>query len=144
MNEMGVTALVHPCYMLWLSSGKHMPQLRSLCLTSMLFTLSIWKRCLERYSLSSPGLLFLNVLFNPDIPDGLSYVRILPWTQAGIFHLRQLVYPVTRSVLSFVDLQAKHQIPTSLLYFYMHFKIFSSLNLPHYLWRNPPILNIMR
>lgn len=35
--ERSVTAPVHPCYMLWPSSDKHMPQLRSICLAPMLF-----------------------------------------------------------------------------------------------------------
>lgn len=67
--EMGVTSPAHPCYMLWPSSDKYMPQLRSVCLAMMLFALLIWKRCSSRYSLSSPCSPFVNILFNPDIPD---------------------------------------------------------------------------
>lgn len=128
--EMGITAPVHPCYMLWPYSAKFMPQLRSLCLAPMLFTLAIWKRCAERFSLSSK----CSPLFNPGIPDGLSYTRMLPWTQAGMFQLRHLVHPATRKLMSFSDLQTKYELPTSLLYSYIQFK--------HFFHSNSPLLSL--
>lgn len=127
--EMSVTAPVHPRYMLWPSTANHMLQLRSICLAPMLFTLSIWKRCSEHYSLSFPCPPLLNVLFNPDIPDSLSYDRMLAWTQAGIFQLRQLVNPVIQHFLSFSDLK-KHQSPKTLFYSYLQFRHFFSSRSP--------------
>lgn len=107
-----------------------MPQLRDLCLAPMLFTLTIWKRCVGKYSLSSPCPLLLNILFNPDIPDSLSYSRRLPWTQAGVFQRCHLVHPVTHIFLSFSDLQSKLQILKSLFYSYLQIKHFLSVRSP--------------
>lgn len=121
---MSVTARVHPCYMLRPSSALHMPQLWKLCLAPMLFTLSIWKRCSERYSLSSSCPPLLNILFNPDIPDSLSYKRMLPWTQAGMFRLCPFVKPATQHLLTFPDLQRMHQIPPKLLHSYLQIRHF--------------------
>lgn len=74
--------------------------------------------------------LMLNVLFNPDIPDSLSYTRMLPWTQAGVFQLYHLAHPVTRVLLSLSDLQSKLQIPKSLFYSYLQIKYFLSVRSP--------------
>lgn len=74
--------------------------------------------------LSFPCPPLLNVLYNLDIPDSLSYNRILPWTQAGVFQLRHLVHPVTRTLLTFTDLQSKYQVPKSLFYSYLQIKHF--------------------
>lgn len=88
-----------------------MPHFRSLCLAPMLFTLSICKRWYEKYSLSSPCPLLLNILFNPDIPDRLSYNCMLPWTHAGVFQLCHLVLLLTHTLLSFAGLQSRYQVP---------------------------------
>lgn len=123
-KEMGITVPAHPCCMLWLSSDKCIPQQYKICLNPMLFTLLIWKRCSSKYSLSSPCSPLVNILFNTEIPDSLSYDSMLPWTQAGIFQLRHLVHPVTRKLLSFSDLQSKHKIPKTLFYSFLQIKHF--------------------
>lgn len=105
-----------------------MPQLRSLYLAPMLFTLTIWRRITEQFPLSSKCSPFMNVLFNLDIPDGLSYMRMLPWTQVGIFQFRHLVHPVIRKLMSFSDLKAKYKLPVSLVYSYIQFKHFFHSN----------------
>lgn len=107
-----------------------MPQLRSLCLAPMFFTLAIWKRCSDRYSLSSPCSPLINILFNADIPDSLSYDRMLHWVWAGIFQLRQLVNPATRHLLTFIDLQEQHQIPKTLFYSYLQIRHFFTTKSP--------------
>lgn len=121
---MGITVPAHPCCILYLSSDKCIPQLRKICLNSMLCTLLIWKRYSSKYSLSSPCSPLVNILFNPKIPDSLSYDSMLPWTQAGTFQLRHLVHPVTRKLLSFSDLQFKNKIPKILFYSFLQIKHF--------------------
>lgn len=76
--KMGITSSVHPCAMLWSALTKHMSQLRNLCLAPMLLTLSICKYCCNKFSLCSPCPPLLNVPLNPDIPDSLLNVRMLP------------------------------------------------------------------
>lgn len=122
--KMGITSPVHPCFMLWPSSSKHLPQLRSILLGPMLFTLSIWKRCSERFSLSSLCPPFSSVLFNPEIPDSLSFEWMLPWTQAGVFHLRHLVNPVTCRCTSFFQISKWN---TRSLRHYLQFKHYFSI-----------------
>lgn len=50
-TEMGITSPIYPCAMLWSAHTKHHSQLRNLCLAPMLFTLSTWKYCCNRFSL---------------------------------------------------------------------------------------------
>lgn len=83
--EMSVTCPVHPCSIIWSALNTSMVHLWGLCLHPMLFTLSIWKKCSQQFSLSFPCPPLLNMLFNPDIPDSLSYTQMYPWTQAGIW-----------------------------------------------------------
>lgn len=116
--EMSITSPVHPCYLLWPSSDKHMPQLRGLCLAPML------------YSLSSPCSPLINLFFNPDIPDSLSYDQMLHWTGAGSFQLRHLVNPASRHLLTFTDLQKQHQFPKTCLYAYLQFRHFFTSKAP--------------
>lgn len=120
--ELSVTSPVHPCSMLWADLTTSLSQLRHIYLGPMLFTLSIWKKCNKGFSLSSPCPPLLNVIFNPEIPDSLSYNNMYPWSQAGIFQLRHPVHPVTRKLLSFQELQTKFDIPKKLLLSYLQFK----------------------
>lgn len=122
---MSVTCPVHPCAMLWSTLDTSITHLRSLCLNPMV-TLSIWKKSLHYFSLSSPCTPLLNVLFNPEISDSLSYSRMYPWSQAGIFQLRNLVHPLTHRLYSFAELQHKFQIPKQLFYTYLQFKHYFS------------------
>ena len=128
--EMSITVPAHPCCMLWPSSDKYMSQLRKVCLNPMLFTLSIWKRCSGKYPLSSPCSPLVNIIFNPEIPDSLSYDAMLPWTKAGVFQLRHLVHPVTRTFLTFSELQSKYKIPKNIFYF-LQIRHFISTRVPH-------------
>lgn len=120
--EMSITRSVHPCAMIWADLNSFIGQLRSICLGPMLFSLAIWKKCSRQFSLASPCPLLLNVLLNPDIPDSLSYSRMLPWTQAGIFQLWNIVHPLTHTLLPFEELQKKHQIPKQLFYSYLQIR----------------------
>ena len=127
--EMEITVPAHPCSLLWPSHDKSFALLKKVCLNPMLFTLLIWRRCSGKFSLSSPCPPLINIIFNPEIPDSLSYDSMLPWTRANIFQLRHLVHPITRTLLSFTDLQSKHKIPKSLFYSFLQIRhFFTSLS----------------
>lgn len=78
---------------------------------------------LYHYVLSlRPDLILPNVRFNPIIPDSLSYAHVSSWAEAGLFHLRQLVHPVTRRFHAFKDLQTTYHIPRHKFFFYLQIK----------------------
>lgn len=83
------------------------------------------------------------MLFNPDIPDSLSYERRLPWIQAGVFQLWHLVNPVTLRFMSFSDLQVKHQVPKKLLYSYLQFKHYFSIKSPSLSLEKPTTFELL-
>lgn len=90
----------------------------------LLFTMSIWQRCVQKYSLSSPCPLLSNILFNPVLPDSLSLGRMWPWLQASLFQLLSLLHHLTRRLQTFATLQDKFGIPHNSLYFYIQVKHF--------------------
>lgn len=128
--EMSITIPAHPCSLLWPSTDKSFAQLRKICLNPMLFTLSIWKKCSGKFSLTSHCSPLINITFNPYIPDSLSYEAMLPWTKAGIFQLRHIVHPITRKILTFSELQSKHGITRNLFYSFLQIQHFFSKKLP--------------
>lgn len=62
---------------------------------------------------------------------------MLPWTQAGIFQLRNLVHPLTHALLPFDEIQRKHQIPKHLFYSYLQIKHYFSTKSPTLTLDNP-------
>lgn len=69
----------------------------------------------EILSLSSPCPALSNVLFNHVLPDSMS----LPWAQATLIQLRNLVHPVAPGLCNLEDLQEKYHIPKQLFLFYL-------------------------
>lgn len=92
--EWGALYPVHPCSLVWPRSLHMDPILKRMCLSPMLFTMSIWCKCALKYTLSSPCPPLSNILFNPVLPDSLSFGCMLPWMQTPLFQLRNLVHPV--------------------------------------------------
>lgn len=86
--------------------------------------------CVTRFSLSMSCPPSSNVLFNPTIPDSLSYARVLPWAEEGLFQLHQFVHPVTCKLCSFSDLQVKYHIPKHMGFFFSISKL--NIILPHF------------
>lgn len=64
------------------------------------------------------------VLFNPSISYNLSLRHILPWANASLFQLCNLVHPISCRLHTFDTLRDKLNIPSQLFYFYLHIRHF--------------------
>lgn len=90
---------------------------------SLLYTMNlvrnIWRQLKHTYSLQSEASLLTAFLYNPKLPDSLTYQMISPWLQRNLFHHGHIVNPVTRVLLSFADLREKHDLPRSAFFGYL-------------------------
>lgn len=86
--EMSITSPVHPCYG---QLSQNICLNWGICFFSPDAFYSIWKYFSNRFSLSSTCPPLLKVLVKPDIPNNLSYSRLLPWTQAAVFQTRSVI-----------------------------------------------------
>lgn len=109
----------------------------SLChwlLTTIAFTLQLWKKCRQTHSLTSPVSFMINVLYNAEILDSLSTVQMLTWAQAKIFKLWHVINLITCKLYFFADLRSKKNLPAHLHYSY--------LQLRHYFLPKQPSLRL--
>lgn len=102
-------APIHPNSLLWSASVKVDPER---LLGSMTLLRSLWRRLSHAHGLSSEQSLLTSFLYNPDLPAGLTCQMSLPWATQNLFHMGHLVDPRTRRMLSFAQLQTKHDSPS--------------------------------
>lgn len=109
----------------------------------MLFSLKIWRTCISRFSLPSPCPPLSNMLFNPIIPDSLSFAHVSPWANAGLFQLCRFVHPVTCRSPTFINLQTKYHIPTHMFYFYLQITSYLSTLSPSLILSKPTTFELI-
>lgn len=88
---------------------------------------SLWRKLSRTHGLSSEKSLLTSFLYNPELPVGLTRQMSLPWVTQNLFHFGHLVIPRSRKMLSFTQLQVKHDLPGQVFYGYLQIRHYALL-----------------
>lgn len=99
---------VHPNSLLWNTNVVVVP---GRLLGSMSQLRKLWRKLSSESELKSECLLMNSFLCNRKIPNSLTHQMSWPWASWNLFHFGHLVDPRSRRLLTFAELQTKHDLP---------------------------------
>lgn len=112
-------ALIHPNNLLWNADADVAPE-RLLGPMSMLKR--TWRTLAHSNKLISEKSTLTSLVCNPKVPDSLTHQMSHPWSSRNLFHFGSIVDPRSRRLLSFSDLQTKHNLPRQAFYGYLQIR----------------------
>ena len=127
-------APIHPNNLLWNANATVEP---GRLLGSMRQLQSTWRKLAQDCRLTSDSSLLTSFLYNPKLPTSLTHQMSWPWASRNLFHFGHLVDPRTRTLHSFTELQAKHDIPRQAFFSYLQIRHYAHTMAPRLLFSKP-------
>ena len=127
-------APVHPNSLLWDADVGVGPDR---LLGSMSLLRGLWRKISREVGLKSECSLLNSFVCNPKIPDSLTHQMSWPWASRDLFHFGHLVDPRTRRLLTFSELQVKHDLPRQVFYSYLQIRHYAQTIAPKLQFSQP-------